>query len=180
MNILVAIANDNFNPAQLKQAFNANPALKNDHVYYDFEHPDFDPDQIDVMIGYNQKLLNQMLDSDSARLKWVQALSAGVDYYPLAKLQSKHVILTTVNGIHAEPIAESAVGMILGQYRFLVESARKQGWVKPTHDLKMIKDKHAVIFGTGHIGRRIAELLTAFGAKVVGVNHSGASRHWLY
>ncbi|MEJ6399905.1 NAD(P)-dependent oxidoreductase [Nicoliella lavandulae] len=173
MNILVAVPNSNFNIDDIKQSFAANHSFANDHVYYNVEHPDIDLDQIDVLVGYDGKLLDQMLASPNSRLKWVQALSAGVDYLPLKQLQAHNVILTTVKGIHAEPIAESTVGMILSQYRFLNEAARAQGWLKPTHQLKMIKNKNAVIFGTGHIGSRIAELLDAFGANPIGVNHSG-------
>ncbi|MBW1605053.1 NAD(P)-dependent oxidoreductase [Lactobacillus sp. Sy-1] len=173
MNILVAISNENFNNEQIKHIFDTDQALAGNQVYYEFDSPDVDLDQIDVMIGYDQKVLNQILASPTAHLKWIQALSAGVDYYPLKELQAKQILLTTVNGIHAEPIAESTIGMILGQYRFLVESARKQGWIKPTHSLNMIKGKRAAIFGTGHIGSRITELLEAFGAETVGVNHSG-------
>ncbi|MHA8262218.1 NAD(P)-dependent oxidoreductase [Lactobacillaceae bacterium Melli_B3] len=171
MNILVTVPNSNFDIGRMKQSFAKNDNLDHDHIYYDPK--DVDLDSVDVFVGFDAQILNQILDSANSRLKWVQALSSGVDYFPLAKMKARNVMLTTVKGIHAEPIAESVIGMILSQYRFLEAAARAEGWLKPTAPLKMIHGKQAVVFGTGYIGKRIAELLTAFGANVIGANSSG-------
>ncbi|WP_056965898.1 NAD(P)-dependent oxidoreductase [Apilactobacillus ozensis] len=173
MNILVGTPNESFDIEELKQNFAKNNNF-NSKIY--FENDDLsqsDLDSINVLVGYNQELLDKMLNSNQSQLKWIQALSAGVDYFPLEKLNEKHVKLTTVSGIHAEPIAETVIGMVLGSYRFIDESARAQGWIKPVNQLKMIKNKKAVVYGTGSIGGRIGELLQAFKANTIGVNHSG-------
>ncbi|MHA8137712.1 NAD(P)-dependent oxidoreductase [Lactobacillaceae bacterium Scapto_B20] len=171
MNILVTVPSSNFNINRMKQSFAKNANLDHDHIYY--SPNDIDLDTVDVFVGYDEQVLDQILDSEDSRLKWIQALSAGVDYFPLDKIKQRNVTLTTVKGIHAEPISESVIGMILSQYRFLEASAKAEGWVKPGGPLKMIHGKQAVIFGTGYIGQRIAELLTAFGANVIGANSSG-------
>ncbi|UQS84525.1 hydroxyacid dehydrogenase [Apilactobacillus apisilvae] len=174
MNILVAAPSNSFDINKIKENFAENGNFDNDNIYYEDESLSSDIlNRIDIFVGYNKQLLDEILSSDQSQLKWIQALSAGVDYYPLDQLKDKKIALTTVSGIHAEPIAESVIGMILGSYRAINESARKRNWYKPTSMLKMINGKHAVVFGTGHIGGRIAELLDAFGAKTVGVNHSG-------
>ncbi|TPR24539.1 hydroxyacid dehydrogenase [Apilactobacillus micheneri] len=174
LNILVAAPNTNFDIDKIKTNFKENGNFDNDNIYYEDESLSKDIlDSIDILVGYNKELLDKILNSDNAQLKWIQALSAGVDYYPLDQLKDKNVYLTTVSGIHAEPISETVIGMILGNYRAINESARKRSWYQPNVMPKMINGKHAVVFGTGHIGGRIAELLDAFGAETIGVNHSG-------
>ncbi|WP_157945030.1 NAD(P)-dependent oxidoreductase [Apilactobacillus quenuiae] len=174
MNILVAAPNTNFDIDKIKDNFKENDNFDNDNIYYEDQSLSQNVlDSIDILVGYNKKILDKILTSDNAQLKWIQALSAGVDYYPLDQLKDKDIYLTTVSGIHAEPISETVIGMILGNYRDINEAARKRSWYQPSTMPKMINGKKAVVFGTGHIGGRTAELLDAFGSETIGVNHSG-------
>lgn len=50
---------------------------------------------------------------DAPNVRWVQALSAGVDSYPLAELGARDVALANAPGVHAEPIAEQVPGAML-------------------------------------------------------------------
>lgn len=176
MNILVAAPNTNFDIDKIKTNFKENGNFDNDNIYYEDESLSKDIlDSIDILVGHNKEILDKILSSNNSQLKWIQALSAGVDYYPLDQLRAKDIYLTTVSGIHAEPISETVIGMILGNYRAINEAARKRLWYQPNKMPKMIDGKHAVVFGTGHIGGRIAELLDSFGAETIGVNHSGHS-----
>ncbi|MGX4644504.1 NAD(P)-dependent oxidoreductase [Holzapfeliella sp. JNUCC 80] len=176
MNILIGVpeSNSNLDGDAIKAAVEKSAQKYDFKSYLSTENLSKEQlDNIDVLIGNNIAVLNQLLDSEQSKLKWVQALSAGIDNFPLKKIEDKKIILSTVNGIHAEPISESVIGMILSLYRGVAESANKRHWFKPTHMLKMLQGKKVVIFGTGHIGGRISEILTVFHANVVGVNHSG-------
>ena len=64
--------------------------------------------QIDVVYGWNAAATRVNFD----RLQFVQAMSAGVDYLPLAELAKHHVLLSNTSGIHAEPIAEYVLGVL--------------------------------------------------------------------
>ncbi|MFD0897460.1 NAD(P)-dependent oxidoreductase [Loigolactobacillus binensis] len=132
--------------------------------------------QIDIIYGWNQ-MGQQILALPDHQVKWIQTISAGVDALPLAQLQQEHILLANTSGIHAESIAESVLGMLLMHVRGLQQSAVQQTkaqWQKPEHHrLTTLKDKNLLIYGTGHIGQRIAELATAVGMHVSGVNRSG-------
>ncbi len=172
MNSLVAAHHDQ---VQFKNIINQDPQFQNDNIFYSDEQT---LDQttlanINILLGNNQKLLSKILNLPQARLAWIQLLSTGIDYLPLKQIQQHHILLTTLKGLHAEPIAESVIGMILSHYRALNFASRQHNWQKLTADLQMLSNKQVVIFGTGHIGSRCAQLPQAFHAHTIGVNHNG-------
>lgn len=132
--------------------------------------------QVDIIYGWNETG-RKVLALPQQQVKWIQTISAGVDSLPLAQLKQQHILLSNTSGIHAESIAESVIGMLLMHVRGLQESAVQQAqsqWHKPEHhQLTTLKAKQLLIYGTGHIGQRIAELANALGMQVSGVNRSG-------
>lgn len=146
------------------------------------EHPDwhvishatYTKDQaeaIDVILGWDE--LGAELIAGPNHVKFVQAMSAGVDYLPLAQFQQQGIQLANTSGIHAEPIAESTLAMVLAFARGLVPVARQ--WDNETRRAKMWlpAGKTVVIFGTGHIGRAIARRLNQQGMTVWGISRHG-------
>lgn len=161
MNSLVAAHHDQ---VQFKNIINQDPQFQNDNIFYSDEQT---LDQttlanIDILLGNNQELLSKILNLPQARLAWIQLLSTGIDYLPLKQIQQHHILLTTLKGLHAEPIAESVIGMILSHYRALNFASRQHNWQKLTADLQMLSNKQVVIFGTGHIGSRCAQYCRHF------------------
>lgn len=131
---------------------------------------------INGIYGWNKKAQNVL--GQSTELKFVQSNSAGVDYMPLSDFADKGITLTNVSGIHAEPISEMVVAYVLAFARGIVTSQaarRDQKWIGDQVRMQnyTIKNRTAVIFGTGHIGRAIAEKLQAFGTRTVGVSRHG-------
>lgn len=175
MNILV-LAGD-FDSQKVSQAFKKLNLPTTNQLFFDGRTmSDEALAKIDIVLGWDPKVVPKILNLPTSRLKWIQAYSAGVDYYPLSRLAQKNILLSNVSGIHAEPIAENVIGMILGFYRGLHTAAINQShqkWQLPTSRPQVVTGKNLVIFGTGHIGTRIAELAQAFKMKVTGVNHSG-------
>lgn len=100
------------------------------------------------------------------RLAVIQTLSAGVD-----RLQGRippHVTLCSARGARDDTVAEWVLGALLGATSRLLESAGARHWEREERD----DDLHGstvLIVGMGSIGRRVGELLTAFGATPVGV-----------
>ena len=64
--------------------------------------------QIDVVYGWHDQSAQVNFD----HLRFVQAISAGVDYLPLADFAKHQVLLANTSGIHAEPIAEYVLGVL--------------------------------------------------------------------
>lgn len=131
---------------------------------------------VEVILGNAPGILDRIFSLKKSNLKWIQAFSAGVDYYPLEKLRKKQILLSNVSGIHAEPIAETVFGLILGQLRGIkaaVENQQHNSWDPDSSNYTTLNGRKLAVFGTGHIGTRIAELGRAFKMQAVGVNHSG-------
>ncbi|NGZ74843.1 D-2-hydroxyacid dehydrogenase [Saccharibacillus alkalitolerans] len=140
------------------------------------------PEQIreaDILVGWNRKTEEAALESD--RLKWVQAWSAGVDYFPMDRFEEKKVLLTNAGGVHAIPISEHIFAVLLAMTRNLHGNIRSQvrgKWDKGG-TYGEASGQTMVIVGTGHIGRATAKLAKAFGMKTIGVRHSGRPEEYI-
>ncbi|MFD1672227.1 NAD(P)-dependent oxidoreductase [Agrilactobacillus yilanensis] len=141
-----------------------------------------DVDTINILYGYRQgtkrhsDLLNQLLASDSSQLQWIQSLSAGVDSLPFEALAAKHILVTTASGTHENSIAQNVLGYLLYFERGLQQAIQAQAqrhYGIDTTKVSNLDDKTILIFGTGHVGQKIAQIAAAFGMHVLGVSHSG-------
>ncbi|PSP41318.1 D-2-hydroxyacid dehydrogenase [Halobacteriales archaeon QH_6_64_20] len=101
-------------------------------------------------------------------LRWVQALSSGVDFFDFEALRERDVALTNVAGVHAEPIAEQVLGYLLAFERGIVEGMRNQHrGVWERYEGGELRGKTLGIVGLGAVGTRTAELSRAFGMTVL-------------
>lgn len=102
-------------------------------------------------------------------LRWIQAISSGVDFFDLEMLTARDIVLTNAAGVHAEPIAEQVLGYMLAFEREILTGIRHQEqhrWKRYTAG--ELRGKTIGIVGVGEIGSRVATLATAFGMEVVG------------
>ncbi|GIO31985.1 MULTISPECIES: D-2-hydroxyacid dehydrogenase [Paenibacillus] len=133
----------------------------------------------EVILGWSKTIAEEAL-REYSKLKWVQTWSAGVDTLPLERLRDKGVLLTSASGVHAIPISESIIGMMLSfsrQLHMAVRHQLKKEWksdlaVPGLGTLGEISGKTLVIVGVGEIGRETARLAKAFGLRVIGVRRS--------
>jgi phosphoglycerate dehydrogenase-like enzyme len=106
-------------------------------------------------------------------LKWIQVISAGVDRWMATDVWNSRVILTGVSGIHATPVGEFAMALMLmfaknAPCSFRMRQTRQ--WQHyPTHSLR---GKTVGIVGLGHIGKEIARLSKALGMTVIATRRS--------
>ncbi|WP_255191774.1 D-2-hydroxyacid dehydrogenase [Natronobeatus ordinarius] len=101
-------------------------------------------------------------------LRWVQALSAGVDQLPLEQLREREIVLTNAAGVHAQPIAEQVLGYLLAFERRLDTAfERKERGVWERFTGGELAGKTLGIVGLGAIGTRVAEIAAAVGMDVV-------------
>ena len=103
-------------------------------------------------------------------LRWVQAMSAGVDYLPLDDLAEHGVALTTASGVHAEPIGEQVLGYMTAFERGLHEAMHQQhrGVWERVGGGGELAGKTVGVVGLGAIGTRVAELARAYRMEVLG------------
>ena len=102
-------------------------------------------------------------------LRWIQALSSGVDFLDLEAIEARGVALTNAAGVHAEPIAEQVLGYLLTFERGIHTGIRQQEeGVWQRYSGGEIRGKTLGIVGLGAIGSRAAEYAGAFGMTVVG------------
>jgi phosphoglycerate dehydrogenase-like enzyme len=107
-------------------------------------------------------------------LRWLQLMSAGADHAMKRPLVADtDVVVTTASGIHASPIGEYCMAMILAfAYevpRFLDLQARRE-WLAPDRAVpRTLRGQTIGIVGYGSIGRELARLAAGFGMRVVAV-----------
>lgn len=107
-------------------------------------------------------------------LKWIQLHFAGLDSIinrPIA--QNPDIEITSASGIHAVPIAEYCMSMLLAweyQLPLALEHQKQALWVEKPHDVyrpKTLRGQTLGIVGYGSIARELARLADQFGMKVL-------------
>jgi phosphoglycerate dehydrogenase-like enzyme len=107
------------------------------------------------------------------KLKWIQVISAGVDRWLDTDVWRSGVIITGVSGIHATPISEFVMSLMLMLAKkspLSFAMMRTRQWRR--YETNTLRGKTAGIVGLGHIGREVARLCKAFGMKVIATRRS--------
>ena len=114
------------------------------------------------------------------RVRWVQARNAGAGEQLGAALALepallRDVVVTSVSGIHAGPLAEFALLGVLAFAKRLPELERdkaRRAWpdVKPT--MGVLAGRTVLVVGLGAIGLEFARLARALGMRVLGVKRT--------
>jgi phosphoglycerate dehydrogenase-like enzyme len=132
----------------------------------------------EIIVGWKKEMENSL---ENSKLKWVQTWSAGVNNLPLERLEENGVTLTSANGVHAYPISETIIALMLGLTRKIHTYVRNQQTKTWHHgDIKLeIHHKTIGIVGVGAIGKETAKIAKAFGMKVLGVRHSGKPEEYV-
>ncbi|WP_430245309.1 NAD(P)-dependent oxidoreductase [Neorhizobium sp. DAR64861/K0K2] len=104
-------------------------------------------------------------------LKWVQAVSAGVDLFPSWLLSVP--LVTCGRGLTAEPIAEYVIcAMLNHEKNFLTARVRRaEDWGIPS--MGTLHGRKLGLVGYGALGKAIARLAKAFGMEIVVLKRSG-------
>jgi D-2-hydroxyacid dehydrogenase (NADP+) len=130
----------------------------------------------DIFIGFN--LLPAQLES-ARRLKWIHVTAAGVAQLMRPDVRDRGIVVTNSRGIHAIPMAEHTMGLIIALARRIPECIRNQRerlWsqqqIWELHPAEL-RGTTLLIVGFGAIGRELARLARAFGMRVFAVTRSG-------
>ncbi|MBT2510275.1 D-2-hydroxyacid dehydrogenase [Streptomyces sp. ISL-98] len=101
---------------------------------------------------------------DGPRPRWVHTASAGVDHLLCPELVASDTVVTNARGIFDLPIAEYVSGLVIAMAKDIPGSLELQRQRRWRHRETMrLAGSHAVVVGSGPIGREIARLLRALG-----------------
>ena len=104
-------------------------------------------------------------------LKVISRCGVGVENVDLTTARSLGIAVTNTPNAPTQAVAELTIGLIFNLLRrisFLDRELRKGNWTKEMGSL--MRGKKVGIIGLGRIGKRVAEMLLALGAKVSGTD----------
>jgi len=132
--------------------------------------------RLDALLAEAEVIFGRILENITARapkLKWVQTVTAGVDRWQNNSIMKSSVILTSVSGIHATPISEFVLGlmlMIVKRAPQYFELKQIKQWQRLTPSV--LRGKTVGVVGLGSIGREVARLAKAFHMRVLATRRS--------
>ncbi len=131
----------------------------------------------DVDILYT--IFNFPTPAEAPNLKWIQLHFAGLDGVVSRPIvQQDHIHITTASGIHATPIAEYCMGMMLAfslQFPKMWRLQQQAKWAdRPQDTFKPVGLRGQVlgIVGYGSIGRELARVADAMGMKILATKNN--------
>ena len=120
-------------------------------------------------ILYASRLIPQ--PEEAPRLRWIQLHNAGTNHLRgMPILDAEDVAITTASGIHATPIAEYCLAMMLAFACRLPHFLQRQAdadWDRSGHESDTLRGQTLGIVGYGSIGRELARLADCLGMTVV-------------
>jgi phosphoglycerate dehydrogenase-like enzyme len=133
--------------------------------------------ELDALLAWADVLFCLVAPSDTIarapKLKWIQVISAGVDRWRDTDVWSSAVVITGVSGIHATPIGEFVLSLMLMFAKntpLAFKMMQTRNWQR--YEPRTLRDKTVGIVGLGHIGAEVARLSKAFGMKVIATRRS--------
>jgi phosphoglycerate dehydrogenase-like enzyme len=165
-------------PPELPAAVQARwPDLRTAHLHSYDDLPAELPDT-DIYIGFT---LTPHQLAVAKELKWIHVTAAGVAQLMRPDVRESGVIVTNSRGIHAIPMAEHTMGLMIGLARKFPPSMRFQAashWAQQEiWDMQPrpseLHGATLLIVGLGAIGCELARRARAFGMRVLAVTRSG-------
>jgi phosphoglycerate dehydrogenase-like enzyme len=107
--------------------------------------------------------------ASAGTLEWIHVTAAGVDTLLFDELRGSDVVVTNARGVFDRPIAEYVLGAVIAYAKGSQASLDRQRRHRWQHrETRSVAGAHALVVGTGAIGREIARLLRAAGLAVRG------------
>lgn len=125
----------------------------------------------DVLFGYDW-FEPERVAVNAPRLRWVQAMSAGIgEYLVQTGLADTGIIFTTADGVHAVPLAEHVV---LGLLYLVKRVPKRRAW-QAAHQWgekssEELVGRRLLVVGLGHVGRQVARTCACLGLEVWGMD----------
>lgn len=107
-------------------------------------------------------------------LRWLHTPSAGVDHLLIPPVFERDITVTNSAGVHAIPIAEFVMALLLSRAKCLPGFAAAQAashWDRDMEPQELF-EQTMLILGIGGIGQAIAERAAGFGMRILGSRRS--------
>jgi len=168
LDVLVIDVHADTYAGELRAAF---PELKV-HTARDLNELPADLSGFDVLVAFGTSINDDVLRRLSG-LTWVQSLATGVDHFLRCPYLSHDVLITSGRGIHGPMMREMAAYLMLCMsHDVLRQVADQKAHVWDRRLWTLLYEKTAVVVGIGVSGTAIAEGLSAFGMRVIGVTRT--------
>jgi len=146
-------------------------------VFAEFNGDESGKEKLDALLAETEVIFGfvppKNIIARAPKLKWMQAVSAGVDRHQGTDIWKSDVIMTGVSGIHATPISEYVLEFMLMLAKnapFGFKMMQTKNWQR--YMVRTLRGKTVGIIGLGHIGREVARLAKAFGMRVIATRRS--------
>lgn len=132
--------------------------------------------------GIDARFANQEFLERATNVRWVQALSAGVDrYMGIEALEDERIVLTNMRGAHGPAIADHSFAMLLTLTRNLRVYAERQTrgeWKRggAEQPATALAGRTMLVVGLGGIGSEIAARAHGFGMRVIATRRTSGER----
>lgn len=166
----IVVVSPNYN--EIKKILESKGLQKKFRFLHEEEVTEEDLVWADAFLAFNLKTT-----FDYSQVKWVHSLGAGVDSLIFKKDWNKNVLLTRTVCSFGQRIAEYCLSYLLRDIQFhetFQQSQEQKSWQPVTP--KLLKDQKVLIYGTGEIGHKTAEVLSSLGVEVYGVSLSGRQK----
>ncbi|MFH1147706.1 MAG: phosphoglycerate dehydrogenase [Pseudomonadota bacterium] len=120
------------------------------------------------LLAGTEPITRPVLEAASGYLRIISRVGVGWDNVDREAAVQMGMKVYRTTGVLSEAVAELTIGLILSALRFISLSDRQirnQCWEK--HMGRLLAEKTVGIIGFGSIGRRVGELVDAFGARVI-------------
>ncbi|MFQ5817288.1 MAG: D-2-hydroxyacid dehydrogenase [Terriglobia bacterium] len=135
----------------------------------------------DILVGWS---LHPEQLASATKLKWIHSLAAGVGQLMYPELRQSPVVVTNARGVHAVPMAEYTLGLMLAlarhfpsafRYQQRPQWAQQEIWDEEPHPMEL-NGRTLTIVGYGAIGHALAARARALGMRIVGIKKDVARR----
>ncbi len=108
------------------------------------------------------------------RLRWVQALTAGVESWLALPDLPERLVLTCARGTHRQSMPKNILGALFALTKPYAEAAEDQKRRQWTRRIAVpLNGQTLAILGLGAIGQEVARLAAALGMRVIGTRRTG-------
>ncbi len=141
-------------------------------------------DVLDPYVGILYTVSTDFPLSKTPQLQWIQLHSAGVERVARTEVWHSDIAVTSLNGVHAVPIAEYAITQMLAfahrvprmlQFQSRTEWA-KDSWANFVP--RELRGQTLGLIGYGAIGREVARLGQALGMRVLATKRAHSDRRY--
>lgn len=131
-----------------------------------------------VIMGLAQCIPPAMVQATPG-LRWIQALTTGVDPLIMMDVLDPSVTITSARGIHGPQMSEMAFLFMLDfarDIRGILRDQQNRHWERRPQ--RLLLDKTVAIVGVGVISEELARRCKAFGMRVIGVSSRASAENF--